>query len=153
MPSVTALRRWLVFVALLRLFSVYLGVFQYKYFQSNLFDQRPELVNELYGRTFATWTVTTCALCLICAKNPRVPAIYGATLISFLAALVHFSLELLVFKTMSLKSAANPMIIAGLSALWMGAGWNYYTNLASEVEVSETESIEEASKMHSQKQE
>ncbi len=39
----------------------------------------------------------------------------GATLISFLAALVHFSLELLVFKTMSLKSAANPMIIAGES--------------------------------------
>jgi hypothetical protein len=35
-------------------------------------------VNELYGRTFATWTLTTCALCLICAKNPRVPAIYGA---------------------------------------------------------------------------
>ena len=34
-------------------------------------------VTELYGRTFATWTLTTCALCLICAKNPRVPAIYG----------------------------------------------------------------------------
>ena len=28
-------------------------------------------VTELYGRTFATWTLTTCALCLICAKNPR----------------------------------------------------------------------------------
>jgi hypothetical protein len=97
--------------------------------------------------------------------------------VSFLAALVHFSLELLVFKTMSLKSAANPLIIAGwalftsyelfftdpapschvpgvvpnvctrlrgrkllfmnypgLSALWMGAGWNYYTNLATEIE-------------------
>jgi hypothetical protein len=98
----------------------------------------------------------------------------GATLVSFLAALVHFSIELFVFKTMSLKSAANPMIIAGqprslsplqascsvpkfksrdicpvqwfciklccsqrlagLSALWMGAGWNYYTNLATEIE-------------------
>ena len=34
-------------------------------------------MTELYGRTFATWTLTTCALCLICAKNPRVPAIYG----------------------------------------------------------------------------
>lgn len=36
-----------------------------------------DAVNELYGRTFATWTLTTCALCLICAKNPRVRAIYG----------------------------------------------------------------------------
>lgn len=34
-------------------------------------------VNELYGRTFAIWTLTTCVLCLICAKNPCVPAIYG----------------------------------------------------------------------------
>ena len=30
-----------------------------------------------------------------------------------MAALVHFSLELFVFRTMSLKSAANPLIIAG----------------------------------------
>ncbi|EIE24062.1 hypothetical protein COCSUDRAFT_14819, partial [Coccomyxa subellipsoidea C-169] len=123
-------------------------------FQSNLFDRRPELVNELYGRTFATWTTVTCALCLICAKNPRVPAIYGATLFSFLAALVHFTMELLVFKTLSLKSAANPLIIAGLSALWMGAGWNYYTDVATEIEFSETESIEEASRLvNAQKQE
>ncbi|KAK9845316.1 hypothetical protein WJX81_003364 [Elliptochloris bilobata] len=137
MPSVTALRRWLVFVALLRLLSVYLGVFQHSYFKSHLFDLQPVLVNELYGRTFATWTLTTCALCLICAKNPRVRAIYGATLLSFVAALVHFTIEVLVYKTMSLKSAANPLIIAGISTLWMGAGWNYYLNLASESEASE----------------
>jgi len=108
-------------------------------------------VNELYGRTFATWTLTTCALCLICAKNPHVRAIYGAlcqftapdssalsiaricrrpgtaccsiaytvcgvagaTLLSFVAALVHFTIEVLVYKTMSLRSAANPLIVAG----------------------------------------
>jgi hypothetical protein len=85
---------------------VYLGVFQHSYFKSHLFDLQPVLgasacsgalheqaaaslpesvhktlanaVNELYGRTFATWTLTTCALCLICAKNPHVRAIYGA---------------------------------------------------------------------------
>ena len=88
-----------------RIGAVYLGVFQHSYFQSHLFDLQPVLgaacgtctvpkgkvwfanmlqdfliyaVNELYGRTFATWTLTTCALCLICAKNPRVRAIYGA---------------------------------------------------------------------------
>jgi hypothetical protein len=36
----------------------------------------------------------------------------GATLISFLAALTHFTMELLVFKTMSIKGAASPMIVA-----------------------------------------
>ena len=35
-------------------------------------------VTDLYGRTFATWTLTTSVLCLICAKNPCIPSIYGA---------------------------------------------------------------------------
>lgn len=37
----------------------------------------------------------------------------AATLLSFVAALVHFTVEVLVYKTMSLKSAANPLVIAG----------------------------------------
>eukprot|EP00775_Hariotina_reticulata_P003040 gene3039-3321_t len=39
-----------------------------------------------------------------------VPA--GATLLSFVVALVHFTTELLIFKTMSIKGAATPMVIA-----------------------------------------
>ena len=34
-------------------------------------------VTDLAGRIFATWTLTSCMLCLICARNPSVPAIYG----------------------------------------------------------------------------
>lgn len=37
----------------------------------------------------------------------------GATLLSFVVALVHFVTELLVFRTMSVKGAAPPMVIAG----------------------------------------
>lgn len=37
----------------------------------------------------------------------------GATLFSFVAAMLHFLIEVAMFKTMSLKAAANPMIIAG----------------------------------------
>jgi hypothetical protein len=72
-------------------------------------------VNDLYGRLFATWTLLTCGLCLICARSPTNPAIYGATLLSFVVALVHFVTELLVFKTMSIKGAASPMVVAGAS--------------------------------------
>jgi hypothetical protein len=139
MPSVTALSRWLVCVALLRLLAVFLGFFNYGRLQTNLFDKQPEQVTALYGRTFGVWTLLTCALCLICAKNPRVPAIYGATLFSFVVALLHFVLELFVFKTMGLFNALQPMIVAAVSALWMGAGWNYYTQLAVEPETSEQE--------------
>lgn len=38
-------------------------------------------VSELQGRTFATWTLTSCLLCLICARNPCVPAIYGEEIV------------------------------------------------------------------------
>lgn len=72
-------------------------------------------MTSLYGRTFATWTFLTCALCVITSRNPENGAIYGATLLSFLAAFVHFAFELVIFETMSLKNACIPMIIAGNS--------------------------------------
>ena len=53
----------------------------------------------------AAHACTATALTSVCGAT-------GATLASFLAALVHFSTEVLIFKTMSLKSAANPLIIA-----------------------------------------
>lgn len=40
----------------------------------------------------------------------------GATLLSFVVALVHFITEVLIFKTMSIKGAATPMAIAGEGA-------------------------------------
>ena len=39
----------------------------------------------------------------------------GATLLSFIAALVHFTVELLVFKTSSVRGVVTPSIIAGNS--------------------------------------
>lgn len=37
----------------------------------------------------------------------------GATLGSFLIALLHFAMELLLFKTLGLATALQPMIVAG----------------------------------------
>ncbi|KAG7666824.1 hypothetical protein Ndes2526B_g04681 [Nannochloris sp. 'desiccata'] len=139
MPSVTALRRWLVFVALLRLFSVVLGYVYPTKLQTNLYTEQPDEVSALQARTFATWTLTSCLLCLICARNPCIPAIYGATLGSFLIALLHFLLELFAFKTVGLKTAIQPMVVAGVSSLWMIAGWNYYTAFAPHAEPTMSE--------------
>ncbi|PSC67555.1 hypothetical protein C2E20_8779 [Micractinium conductrix] len=141
MPSVTALRRWLVFVALLRLFSVVLGYAEPQRFQTNLYNKQPDGVTDLAGRIFATWTLTSCILCLICARNPCVPAIYGATLASFLVALLHFLMELTLFQTMSLKFALQPMAVATISSLWMALGWNYYTAYAERAEPTMSEDI------------
>ena len=100
--------------------TVYLGFFLPQKLQSNLFDRAPHLVNDLTGRLFAIWTLTTCALCLVCARDPRVRPVYAATLFSFAAAAAFFASEALVFGTVSLRSAANPGTIAGISLVWMG---------------------------------
>lgn len=132
MPSVVALRRWLVLVAFLRLLSVYLGYLNPSRLNSNLFDATPDAVTDLNGRTFAMWTSLSCVLCLFCAKNPQNRAMYSATLASFVLALIFFSSELLLYKTLSLKSALQPMIVAGVSVLWMGLGFNYYLDYAAQ---------------------
>lgn len=93
-------------------------------------------MTDLQGRTFAVWTLTSCVLCLICARNPCIPAIYGATLASFAIALVHFIVELLVFKTLDVTKALQPGVIATVSVLWMSLGWKYYTSFVPAAEPS-----------------
>lgn len=134
------------------------------------------------------------------ASPTRASLCAGATLGSFVIALLHFSLELLLFKTLGLATAVQPMIVAGaaaaatacgqggshasagagpaagseparrvqarparagvprrptaahgacplprsppgVSTLWMGLGWNYYTAYASRAEPTMSEDI------------
>ncbi len=58
----------------------------------------------------------------------------GATLASFLIALLHFALELFAYGTIGFKTAVQPMVVATVSSLWMIAGWNYYTAFAPHAE-------------------
>jgi len=133
MPSVVALRRYLVFVAGLRLMSVYIGMFHPHRLHTNLFDNAGGSVNDLFGRTFAMWTTLSCMLCLCCARNPCNKIVYGATLASFVIALLFFLGELCVFKTLGWRTALQPLVVALISAVWMSLGWNYYTTMATEM--------------------
>ena len=54
----------------------------------------------------------------VCPHPLRPP---GATLGSFLIALLHFGLELLLFKTLGLATALQPMIVAGARACRLAA--------------------------------
>lgn len=53
-----------------------------------------------------------CPSWAILGSRPPSRRAAGATLVSFVAALTHFVIEMLIFKTMSIKGAASPMIIA-----------------------------------------
>ena len=44
------------------------------------------------------------------------------------AAIGHFTLELLVFRTMTLKNALSPMAVAAISSTWMALGYSTYVH-------------------------
>ncbi|EFJ47056.1 hypothetical protein VOLCADRAFT_105276 [Volvox carteri f. nagariensis] len=127
MDPVMALKRWLVVVASLRMLAVVIGIFAPNKLKSQVFDRKPELVSNLLGRLFAAWTLMTCALCLACAMDPSNKTVYGTTLFSFVVALLFFLSELLVYKTVTIRGALSPMIIASISTAWLSLGWDFYT--------------------------
>ncbi|KAG2439908.1 hypothetical protein HYH02_010537 [Chlamydomonas schloesseri] len=124
---VLALQRWLVLVAGLRMLAVVIGIFVPNKLKSQVFDRRPDLVTPLLGRLFAAWTLMTCALCLACARDPTNKTVYLTTLFSFAVALVFFLGELLIFRTLSIRGAISPMIVATTSTIWLALGFEFYT--------------------------
>ncbi|GIL95058.1 hypothetical protein Vretimale_1158 [Volvox reticuliferus] len=127
MDPVIALQRWLVLVASLRMLAVVIGIFAPNKLRSQVFDRKPELVTGLLGRLFAAWTLMTCAVCLACAWDPSNKIVYGTTLFSFVVALTFFLSELLIYRTVTIRGALSPMIIASVSTAWLSMGWSFYT--------------------------
>ncbi|KAG2497761.1 hypothetical protein HYH03_004033 [Edaphochlamys debaryana] len=126
MDPVVALQRWLYFVASLRMLAVFIGIFAPSKLKTQVFDRKPELVSGLLGRLFAAWTIMTCALCVACARDVSNQNVYATTLFSFGVALLFFLSELFVYRTLSIRGAIMPMIIASVSVTWLALGWDYY---------------------------
>jgi hypothetical protein len=112
---------WLYSVAALRLLSVVIGVARVDAFRLMVYPLAPEEVTPLVGRVFATWTLTTCALCVCCARTGGDPqsSVFAATLFSFFTALAHYVSELVVFNTVTVRTAASPLVVASISIVWM----------------------------------
>lgn len=117
-----SLRIWLQIVAGLRMFSVILGLFRPEILAKSIFAAAAHELTPLGARIFSSWTLTTCALCMLCANEGADPSssIFVATALSFGVALALFLPELAHHGTMTLQSAASPLIIASTSLVWMG---------------------------------
>ncbi|MEW5319631.1 MAG: hypothetical protein WDW38_010774 [Sanguina aurantia] len=127
MDGKTGLSYWLLIVASLRLLSVFLGIFNPSSFKTALIDRQPHLVTPLFGRLFAAWTTVTCCLCVSLSFDIANRSLYAVTLSSFAVAIIFFLSELFIFRTVSLKGALSPLIIATVSSTWMALGWSEYT--------------------------
>lgn len=119
----TALKRWLLVVAALRMLAVFIGIFAPNKLKSTVFDRRPDLVSPLLGRLFAAWTIMTCALCVACSLDTNNETLYATTLFSFVVAWVFFVSEVFICKTVTLRGAMSPFIVATVSAVWLALGY------------------------------
>ena len=120
-PAQASLRVWLLFVAGLRALSVVVALLWPEVLARSVFAAAPHELTPLGARVFACWTLTTCCLCVLCAKEGADPSTstFTATAFSFVIALVLFAPELALHGTMTPSSAASPMAIAGVSLIWM----------------------------------
>lgn len=120
-PLARALPVWLLTVAGLRSVSVVLAIARPDLLANSLFAAEPQELTELGARIFSSWTLMTCCLCLLCAKEGADPSTstFAATAFSFIVALALFVPELAIHRTMTLQSAASPMILAIISLVWM----------------------------------
>lgn len=108
----TVLRNWLLGVASLRLLSVGLGYFSPMTLKSKVFEHASKQYTELVGRTFAVWTTVTCLITIMAALNLRNTTLLWTTVGTFAAANTFFALELMVYKTVSVRTIALPFFFA-----------------------------------------
>jgi hypothetical protein len=72
-------------------------------------------VSALGARLFSAWCSITCALCVLLSQNLSNHALFIVTFFSFAVALVFFSMEWLVYRTVDLKGVWMQAFIASQS--------------------------------------
>jgi len=81
--------------------------------------QFPGQINRLGERMFGCWTTLALGVRVSCALDPYNVSVYRLTILSFCLALGIYSHEFFVAKTIPLRNALPPFIIASTSLVWM----------------------------------
>ncbi|KAI5070520.1 hypothetical protein GOP47_0014863 [Adiantum capillus-veneris] len=105
----------------MRLSSVWFGFVDIWALRMAVFSKTS--MTEIHGRTFGTWTLLTCTLCVLCARDLQNRSLYLATLLSFVYALGHFVSEFFIFGTMAPKNLLTVGFFAATSIIWMLLDW------------------------------
>ena len=86
-----------------------------------VYAQQPAQVTQLMARMFGTWTALSSIIRLYGAYHLHDRTAFYMTFATFVIAFGHFTSELLIYKTTSLRSPGllSPMIVSSLSIVWM----------------------------------
>lgn len=111
---------WLVFVFVMRAFSVVMGYIKPSVLADNVFPKAgKDGFSGLTGRLFAVWTVLSGAAALFTAANLNNNTMVWMGAFTFATALVFFLIELFFMGTMSLRTFMSPCIVASTSLTWL----------------------------------
>jgi hypothetical protein len=124
------LRIWLLFVSFLSVFGAIIGIVFPEHIKWSQFNNKPNEVTQLTGRLFGAWTLAVSFIRGLCAFHIHEKGIYRATIFTFILAFIIYLNELFISKTVSIKTAFAPLLIAPISFIWMV--WKYKENLYSE---------------------
>ncbi len=76
-------------------------------------------MSALAGRLFSAWCSITCLLCASLSQHLDNAALVGVTLFSFLVALLFFTLEFMVYRTVDVRGVWMQAVVAGVSTVWL----------------------------------
>ncbi|KAH8994980.1 hypothetical protein EDB92DRAFT_1848576 [Lactarius akahatsu] len=89
-----------------------------------------EPVTSLQARTFGIWTLTASVVRFYAAYNIHNKAIYDITILTYLFAFAHFSSEIFIFRTATIKiPVLSPVIVSTASLIWMISQYDFYINV------------------------
>ncbi|KNE66123.1 hypothetical protein AMAG_10375 [Allomyces macrogynus ATCC 38327] len=112
------LGRWLAVVGGISIASGLNAIFNPVQYASRLY--KPANVNELTGRLFGIWNITSSLVRVYAAYNLTNPTAYRLAMGTFMIALSHFTSEVFFFKSAKLSGAlVSALCVASISTAWM----------------------------------
>jgi len=95
-----------------------------------IYTAKPSEATALAARLFGVWTLLAGFLRIGCAANIKDRVVYNLTFLSFILALLHFLLEVFVYKTavVTTYGILSPLIVSSVSLVWMAVGYWYLPN-------------------------
>lgn len=129
MPS-GYLPKWLLFISVVSVFNSIQTYISGLELTRKVYENSPQEVTPLSARTFGTWTLISSFIRLYGALHLNENHVFQLTFISYTIALLHFSSELLIYRTCKIgKGTLGPLIVATTSLTWMYCQKEYYTGL------------------------
>ncbi|XP_014676333.1 PREDICTED: probable ergosterol biosynthetic protein 28 [Priapulus caudatus] len=120
-----SLRGWIGVVALMGIGNTIQCFYNHVFLGENLYMEGPSQVTPLMARLFGTWTFLAAIVRIYCAYDITNRPLYDITLISFLIAFVHFTLEAFYYQSTGLHvGLATPLLVSGISIVWMIIGYS-----------------------------